>query len=47
MIYIVGAICVLGGIAALFTFAFGCIPVDAFWNILKKSTAKCINSERY
>jgi hypothetical protein len=42
-IYIVMGICVATGIAAFFTFAFSCIPVDAFWNVLKKANARCID----
>jgi hypothetical protein len=46
-IYIVMGICVASGLAAFFTFAFTCIPVDAFWDVLKKPRAKCINENAY
>ncbi|KAH7389284.1 hypothetical protein DE146DRAFT_724657 [Phaeosphaeria sp. MPI-PUGE-AT-0046c] len=42
-IYVVMGIAIASGIAAFFTFAFACVPVDANWNILKKPMAKCIN----
>ena len=35
------------GVAAFFTFAFACVPVEANWNILIKPKAKCINEYAY
>jgi hypothetical protein len=46
-IYVVTAICIAGGISAFLTFAFTCIPVDAFWNVLDRPTSKCINENAY
>lgn len=46
-IYVALAICVATGTAALFTFAFACVPVDALWNVLKKPNAKCIDEYGY
>jgi hypothetical protein len=46
-IYVVMAICIAGGISAFFTFAFTCIPVDAFWNVLDRPTSTCINENVY
>ncbi|EAT87840.1 hypothetical protein HBI56_117970 [Parastagonospora nodorum] len=48
-IYIVMAISVITGIIAFFTFAFECKPVDAFWNVTKRPTARCLdeNAIRY
>ncbi|KAH4070919.1 hypothetical protein HBI70_209700 [Parastagonospora nodorum] len=45
-IYMVMGISVAGGIAALFTFMFACVPVDAFWNVLKQPEARCIDLEK-
>jgi hypothetical protein len=47
VINIVMAIVVSSGIAALFTFMLACVPIDAFWNIHKRPTAKCINADMY
>jgi hypothetical protein len=45
-IYIVMGLCISGGIAAHFAFMFSCLPIDAFWNLLKRPEAKCINIEK-
>ncbi|ORY07130.1 hypothetical protein BCR34DRAFT_631839 [Clohesyomyces aquaticus] len=42
-IYIVMGICVAYGVESVLSGVFTCIPVDAFWEISKKPTAKCIN----
>lgn len=42
-IYIVMGIVVAYGIETFLTGTFTCIPVDAFWNLTKKPTAKCLN----
>jgi len=46
---IVMAISLITGIIAFFTFAFGCKPVDAVWNVTKRPIAKCLdeNAVRY
>jgi hypothetical protein len=46
-IYIVLGICVAIGLETFLTFALACIPVDAFWNIMKTPTAKCLNPYTY
>lgn len=45
--YIVLALCVATGIVAFLTFALTCIPVDAFWDVLKKQTARCVDEDKY
>jgi presenilin-like A22 family membrane protease len=47
IINVVMAITISSGIAALFTFMFACVPIDAFWNVLKRPSAKCVDSEMY
>jgi len=42
-IYIVMGICIAYGIETVFSGTFTCIPVDAFWDLMKKPTARCIN----
>jgi hypothetical protein len=42
-IYIVLGICIAYGIETVFSGTFTCIPVDAFWDLMKKPTARCIN----
>ncbi|CAN9210265.1 unnamed protein product [Alternaria alternata] len=42
-IYIVMALCVGAATSAFFTFAFSCIPVEAFWDLTLKPTSRCIN----
>ncbi|CAI6339898.1 unnamed protein product [Periconia digitata] len=44
-IYIVMGLCVATGTEALFTFAFVCTPVDAFWNVMKRPAAKCLDED--
>ncbi|KAL5120060.1 hypothetical protein ACEQ8H_001885 [Pleosporales sp. CAS-2024a] len=44
-IYVLMVISVASGTAALFTFMFACIPVDAFWNVLKRPTARCLSEQ--
>jgi hypothetical protein len=46
-IYIVLGICVATGLEAFLTFAFACIPVDAFWDITKVANARCLDSFAY
>jgi hypothetical protein len=45
-IYIVMGLCISGGIAAHFVFMFSCVPINAFWNPLKRPEATCINMEK-
>ncbi|KAF2830466.1 hypothetical protein CC86DRAFT_284143 [Ophiobolus disseminans] len=42
-IYVVMGICVAFGIESVTTGIFTCIPVDAFWDLTKRPTAKCLN----
>ncbi|CAG5181650.1 uncharacterized protein ALTATR162_LOCUS9790 [Alternaria atra] len=42
-IYVVFGICVAYGIESVTTGIFSCIPVDAFWEVTKKPTARCLN----
>ncbi|PVH99345.1 hypothetical protein DM02DRAFT_711795 [Periconia macrospinosa] len=42
-IYVVMAFTVAGSIEGFFTVAFMCKPVDAFWNVLKRLTATCLD----
>ncbi|KAH7081140.1 hypothetical protein BKA63DRAFT_462019 [Paraphoma chrysanthemicola] len=42
-IYVVMGICVAFGIESVITGLFTCIPVDAFWNLTKRPTARCLN----
>ncbi|KAF2183865.1 hypothetical protein K469DRAFT_581164 [Zopfia rhizophila CBS 207.26] len=42
-IYIVMGICVAYGIVTVVTGIFACIPVDAFWDVRKKPTARCVD----
>ena len=44
---LVGLFVILWGIAVLLAAIFSCIPVDAFWNIDKQPTAKCINQRNF
>ena len=44
---LVGVFVMLWGIAVLMVAIFSCIPVDAFWNIDKQPTAKCINQRNF
>jgi hypothetical protein len=46
-IHIVMALCVGAATSAFFTFAFSCIPVEAFWNVTLKLTSRCINDDAY
>lgn len=46
-IYIVMGICVAYGIESVLTGTLSCIPVDAFWDLMKKPTAKCLNDNAY
>jgi len=46
-IYIVMTIVVAYGIEMVLTGTFSCVPVDAFWEVLKKPTAKCLDSNKY
>ncbi|KAF1944898.1 hypothetical protein EJ02DRAFT_478672, partial [Clathrospora elynae] len=41
-LHVVMVICVLLGITTLFTSIFTCVPVSAYWQILKQPSAKCI-----
>jgi hypothetical protein len=47
IINVVMAITISSGIAALFTFIFACVPIDAFWNVIRRSSAKCVDAEMY
>ncbi|KAF2003015.1 hypothetical protein P154DRAFT_429775 [Amniculicola lignicola CBS 123094] len=42
-IYIIMGICIGYGIASVSVDAFGCRPIDAFWDFRKRPTAKCID----
>ncbi|KAF2016638.1 hypothetical protein BU24DRAFT_492692 [Aaosphaeria arxii CBS 175.79] len=42
-IYIAMGICAAYGITSVFTGIFDCVPVDAFWDLTKKPTARCVN----
>ncbi|KAF2737808.1 hypothetical protein EJ04DRAFT_590519 [Polyplosphaeria fusca] len=42
-IYIIFGICVALGIESVLTGIFTCVPVDAFWNLEKQSTAICLD----
>jgi hypothetical protein len=46
-IYVVMVICIASGISALLTYAFICVPPDAFWNLAKRPTSKCVNQYAY
>jgi hypothetical protein len=42
-IYVVMGICVAYGIESVITGIFTCIPIDAFWDVMKKPSAKCLS----
>lgn len=42
-IYVAMGICTAYGIESILTGTFTCTPVDAFWDLMKKPTAKCLN----
>ncbi|KAI2482107.1 hypothetical protein Ptr902_06488 [Pyrenophora tritici-repentis] len=44
--YIVLGLCIVTGIIAFLTLALVCIPVDAFWNVMKKPTAHCLDEPK-
>jgi hypothetical protein len=44
-IYIAMGICTACGVTAVVTAIFTCIPVDAYWNMMKKPFAKCVNQD--
>ncbi|KAH8722918.1 hypothetical protein GQ44DRAFT_774445 [Phaeosphaeriaceae sp. PMI808] len=44
-IYIAMGICVACGVTAVVTAVFTCVPVDAYWNFMKKPFAKCVNQD--
>ncbi|KAF2729870.1 hypothetical protein EJ04DRAFT_580293 [Polyplosphaeria fusca] len=46
-IYIVMGIIVATGTEVLFSAIFSCVPVDAFWNLSKRPTARCINTNAF
>jgi heme/copper-type cytochrome/quinol oxidase subunit 4 len=46
-IYVVMGLCIASGTVALFTFMFTCTPIDAFWNVMKRPFAKCLNENVY
>ncbi|CAA9958895.1 hypothetical protein PTMSG1_02427 [Pyrenophora teres f. maculata] len=44
--YIVLGLCVVTSVIAFLTLAFVCIPVDSFWNVMKKPTAHCLDEAK-
>ncbi|KAF1961286.1 hypothetical protein CC80DRAFT_464073 [Byssothecium circinans] len=46
-IYLVMALCVGCGLVSLFTCIFTCVPVDAFWDVLKRPSAKCVHEHSF
>ncbi|OAL01627.1 hypothetical protein IQ06DRAFT_272352 [Phaeosphaeriaceae sp. SRC1lsM3a] len=44
-LYIAMFICVAWGVTTFFTSIFSCVPVNAYWRVLEKATAKCIKDE--
>jgi hypothetical protein len=40
-------ICVAYGIESVLTGTFTCIPVYAFWDLMKKPTANCLNENAF
>jgi hypothetical protein len=44
-IYIVMGVCVACGMTAVLTAIFTCVPVNAYWNMAAKATAKCVNQD--
>ncbi|KAL1795429.1 hypothetical protein ACET3X_005653 [Alternaria dauci] len=43
-LYIIMAFCVAWGISTLFTSIFTCVPVHAYWKILERPGAKCLDN---
>jgi hypothetical protein len=44
-IYITMGICTATGMTAILTAIFTCVPVNAYWNMMMKPFAKCVNQD--